>query len=186
LTWGRNAAAGEFELGLALKVAERVTGIDGEFKVTQEDLATMPPRARKMIGTGRFDSCAALGQGRSIVAVWLAAQATPRTRATFLRALAPVGYRSVGLVQLYDYQYQVFGYAAPGIINWGMRDAEYAQQLLARNDAEVEVLMETNWGRLTDPHTTSDQAAALLGLNRLESEGSIERLALSFGLPPCR
>lgn len=186
LTWGRNSAAGEFELGLALKVAERVTGIDAEFGVTDEDLEAMPRRARKMIGTGRFEYCSSLGQGRSIVAIWLAAQATPRTRATFRSALAIDDFDFSGQVQLYDYQYQVFGYGAPGIVTWGTRDAEYAQQLLARDAAEVRPLVRTNWDRLTDPDTTSDQAAAMLGLDRLESEGSIERLAVQHGLPPCR
>lgn len=185
MTWGRNAGAGVFELAFGLKVAERVTGIDAEFKVTEEDLAMLPKRARKMIGTGRVDSCTALGQGRSIVAIWLAAQATPRSRATFLTALAPADERSVGQIQLWDYQYQVFGYAAP-VVNWGTREAEYAQQLLARDDAEVEVLLAANWERLTDRNTTSDEAAVVLGLDRLTSEGSIERLAVSFGLPPCR
>jgi len=181
LAWGRHSAEGGFELGLALKVAERVTGIDAIFRVTEEDLATMPPRARKMIGTGRFDNCVAFGQGRSIVAMWLAAQATPRARATFLQ-----GYGSLGQVQLNDHQYEVFGYAAPGIVAWGTREAEYAQQLLARDAAEVELVMEANWHRLTNPHTTSDQAAAILGLDCLEPEGSIDRLALNYGSPPCR
>lgn len=181
LAWGRHSAEGGFELGLALKVAERVTGIDAEFKVTDEDLATMPPGARKMIGTGRFDNCAAFGQGRSIVAMWLAAQATPRTRATFLQ-----GYGSLGQVQLNDHQYEVFGYAAPGIVAWGAREAEYAEQLLARDAAEVEAVIQANWQRLTDPHTTSDQAAAILGLERLEPEGSIDHLDLNYGSPPCR
>lgn len=186
LKWGRNAAEGEFELGLALKVAERVTGIKAGFKVTEEDLGTMPRRARKMIGAGRHTQCAAFGQGRSIVALWLAAQATPRTSATFLKSLAPVGYRSFDQVQLNDYQNQVFGYSAPGIVTWGTRDAEYAQQLLDGDAAEVGPLVQTNWNRLTDPRTTSDQAAAMLGLDRLRPEGSTERQALNYGLPPCR
>lgn len=181
LAWGRHSAEGGFELGLALKVAERVTGIDAEFKVTEEELATMPPRAEKMIGTGRFDNCVAFGQGRSIVAMWLAAQATPRTRATFLQ-----GFGSLGQVQLSDHQYEVFGYAAPGIVAWGTREAEYTQQLLARDAAEMELVIEANWPLLTNPQTTSDQAAAILGLDRLEPGGSIDRLALNYGLPPCR
>jgi hypothetical protein len=181
LAWGRHSAEGGFELGLALKVAERVTGMDGVFKVTEEDLATMPPRARKMIGTGRFENCVAFGQGRSIVAMWLAAQATPRTRAVFIKEYGP--YRGV---PLNDHQYEVFGYAAPGLVTWGAREADYAEQLLTRDPGEVKRAVEANWHLLTDPHTTSDEAAALLGLDRLQPEGSIDRLALNYGSPPCR
>ena len=186
LKWGRNAAEGEFELGLALKVAERVTGIEAGFKVTEEDLEAMPRRARKRIGVGKHTQCAAFEQGRAVVALWLAAQATPHTRATFLQALAPVGYHSFNQVELSEYQNQVFGYSGPDIVNWGTREAEYAQQLLRRDATEVVTLVQANWDRLTDPRTTSDQAASVLGLELLESDGSLQRQAVNNGLLLCR
>ena len=187
MQWGRNSAAGEFELALALKVAERVTAIDAKFKVTKKDLQKMSAaHGRNMVGKGTYTNCVAFGQARAVVAMWLAARATPGTRATFVQTLAPVGYRSVGQVQLSDFQYRVFGYDSPGIVTWGTREAEYAQQLLQRDDGEIRALVRGNWARLTDPMTTSDQAAAVLGLTPLDPAGSAERQAANYGSPLCR
>lgn len=101
--------------------------------------------------------CAATGQARSVVALWLAGQST-RGGAT---GLADIG-RSSSPGTVVD-----FGDAA-NQPSWGVAyakpDLALALALLERPAADVGRVILDNWDRLVDPSTTSAELAALAGL----------------------
>jgi hypothetical protein len=176
LRWGRNGADGKHEMALALEVAERATGIDTRFHLTATDVEAIrrPRRRGYRIGAVRRN-CITLEQGRSIVALWLAARATPEAEIAFRSAAGqmpyvaersgdPSRFFSAEQWALDGYIYDVVG---DSDVTWGTRESAYAEQLLERNDADVQAAIAANWDRLTDPGTTSDEAASLLGLTPL-------------------
>lgn len=176
LRWGRNGADGKHEIALGLEVAERVTGIDTRFRLTEGDVEAIrrPRRFGYRIGAVRRN-CITLEQGRSIVALWLAARATPEAETAFRSAAAQMPYvaeRSGVPSRFFSAeQWALDGYiwdvVGDSHVMWGTRETAYAEQLLERDDADVQAAIAANWDRLTDPGTTSDEAAALLGLTPL-------------------
>jgi hypothetical protein len=145
--------------------------------------------------------CATLEQGRAVVALWLAAQATPATEAAYRRAARGLPYQVPGPdvhtfyppvnYVLDEYDYDALGWPGFGA-QWGTREAAYATQLLERDDAAVRAELWAHWERLTDPRTTTDEAARMLGLERVPSlERVVEASDMSlardvFYLPFCR
>jgi hypothetical protein len=182
LHWGRNGNEGEYSLALALEVAARVTGIETGFQITKEDIRLLPPRSRKSIEIGRrARECFTFNQGRAIVALWLAAYPHPDNEGAFSRALesTPYGPRPIAdffaaeQYALSGYRYQVLG--GQSFIFWGNREAHYAGQLLSRTDDEVRSEIQSNWARLTDPKTTSEEAAGILALEPLPTLKEVAR-----------
>jgi hypothetical protein len=171
LQWARGAPAGEYQLVLALEAAQHLTGMDTRFPLSRADRRAMSELVGKPKRLGRLGSkmwhCYALERGRAIVALWLAAQATPETENAFRRALIGNTSSSLELYGLADRSYEVTG--EDYHVLWGSRDAHYAAQLLRRDEAEVRRLLAIQWDRLVDPSTGADAAAALLGLERLPS-----------------
>lgn len=177
LHWGRNSAEGRSELALALLTAAHATGIDTHFRLTEADVAQFDHPRRHGLRVGRLQQqCYSLEQGRAIVALWLAAQATDGTRAAFTGAAAEIPYIvDPDDAKADDYfspeQWTLSEYTAESAgvweVGWGTRETTYANSLLVRDDAEVRATIAANWDRLVDPATTSDEAAALLGLTPL-------------------
>jgi hypothetical protein len=203
LHWGRNGGAGDFELALALEAAIHATGTERSFRVTEADLEGLPRGLRGEQKVGRLvNDCATFGQGRSIVALWLAARSTSAARRSFEEAVRLIpwalaghgrnAYYDVDNYELSGYQYEAMG--GHGYTLWGNRETHYAAQLLDRDEAEVGALIARSWPRLTDPDTTTDQAAAVLGLQHLATPAELARAAgakrarpaSSYGWVPCR
>lgn len=109
--------------------------------------------------------------------LWLAAQATDGTEAAFSAAAARAPYvadPSDGSASYFEpLEWSLGGYlydsvGSPAFV-WGARETNYASQLLEQDESEVRATIAENWDRLTDPATTSDQAAAILRLTPLPS-----------------
>lgn len=187
LHWGRNDAEGDFALGLALQVAQRAAGVDTRFVVREADLEGLSRGARRELEVGRPAwSCTTLDQGRTIVILWLAASATPAAEAAFRDVVAEVPLppdRAADYFAAENYVLSEHEARARGdwsiTTAWGNREAHYAARLLERDDAGRAV--RRNWGRLTDPRTTTDEAANLLGLEPLPP---LDRLARAAGQKP--
>ena len=119
--------------------------------------------------------CTSIGEGRAIVALWLAAQSSPKAAAALRRVAAanPYGTLPMGnpdlenqmLFGLADDVYRAVGESEP--MSWGSAEAEYALQLLDRPEATVRQLVAARWGELASPTTTTDQAVRILGLRPL-------------------
>lgn len=202
LNWGRNSHEGQSELALALRVAADVTGVDSRFRFTEADIAKLDRPRRYGYRVGQLQRyCYALEQGRSVVVLWLAAQATDGSEAALRRAVSKVPfvadggdddrYFSAEQWVLQEYEYETTGRSN---VTWGTREATYAEQLLDRDEAEVQAAIAANWDRLVDPATTSDEAASILGLAPLpsletgvESSGYFRRYrgVEQFGTPQC-
>lgn len=131
---------GATALSLGLGVASRVVGF---------------PLAPPAPGT----VCDAAGQGRAVVALWLAAQATADAGG-FLR-----GASGDDVVVLDGRPYLVPVEATvQQVVAWGMAEVQHARALLDRPDTEVGGDLARHWERLTNPATTTSEAVSLLGL----------------------
>ncbi|CAN5651173.1 hypothetical protein BH24ACT26_BH24ACT26_06840 [soil metagenome] len=204
LHWGRNSKEGESELAIALRVATLAAGIDTRFRLTKKDVADIPGPQRRQFRVGRlYRNCITFEQGRSIVALWLAARATEGTEAAFLEAATQLPYESgpkasaVGYFEpeqwaLDAYMWQTLGDA--GAI-WGTRETTYVAQLLEHDESEVRATIAANWDGLVGRRTTSDEAAAMLGLRPLPPLGDVienwgyfrrYRGVEQFGVPQCQ
>lgn len=135
LDWDR-PGSGTAELALALDTANWALGVNPQFK------------GRTGLG-GRLCT-PRLDDGRSIVAFWLAGQATPEGG----RALR-------GLNEFAD---SITGseYAAPVVGN--LEAAGDAVRLLQRPADEVGRLVIDHWATLSDPAVTTEKAQEILGL----------------------
>jgi hypothetical protein len=202
-SWGRGADEGRSEIALALMAATRATAIDTRFRLTEADVAGIQKPHKFELRPGRrYRYCMMLEQGRSIVALWLAAQATPRTETAFRAVYArspyvagPDGggtdYFEPQFWTLDEYLYETVGRTE---VSWGTREAAYAVDLMKRDEAEVRAAIAADWAHLTDPATTTDEAAAALGLAPLPPLGeAIEKRGYfknyrgveQFGVPQC-
>jgi hypothetical protein len=187
LHWGRNDAEGDFALGLALQVAQRAAGMDTSFVVREADLRGLSRGARRELEVGRRAwGCTTLDQGRTIVVLWLAARATPSAEAAFRDVVAEMPLapdRASRYFAAENYVLSEHEARARGdwsiTTAWGNREAHYAARLLERDDAGRAV--RRSWERLTDPRTTTDEAASLLGLEPLPP---LDRLARAAGQKP--
>lgn len=196
VAWGRASGLGDAQLALATVVASRAVGLP------TADQEREPPAGVAIAGPDStfFGPCAPIGEARAVVALWLAAQATPQTEAS-LRAMLgedPYGI-SIGTVRadgrdqpgtyflstlLHPLAGAVGRYTAtaPGV-EWPWREAAYAVQLLDRPDEQVAAAIHDNWDRLTDPSTTTDDLATALNLERVPT---LEEALLAAGTPSGR
>lgn len=125
--------------------------------------------------SGASSPCAATGQARSVVALWLAGQSTPGGAT----GLADIG-RSSSPGAVVD-----FGDSA-NQPSWGVayakEDLTLALALLERPAADVGRVVLDHWDRLVDPSTTSAELVALAGL--APGSGAAGGQAVS-GAPAC-
>jgi hypothetical protein len=123
------------DLGLALGVASWVVG-----------LPLAPPGPRTV--------CDSTGQGRSVVALWLAAQATPETgEALRLLVTRQAKGRLVVIRDGWD-----------GSVALGRTEIAHVLALLERPREDVAAAVARDWHLLTEPSATTHDVANRLGL----------------------
>lgn len=145
--WSRDGMA---ELSLAVGVASRVVDL---------------PLAPAAPGT----VCDTAGQSRAVVALWLAAQAVPRTGAA-LAGLTQTNVLRLGSDSLPPHLLVPNDPVQPAAV-WGMVEVRHALALARRPAAEVEAALGSDWARFTDPATTTAELASALSLDPVpESE----------------
>jgi hypothetical protein len=112
--------------------------------------------------------CVAAGQARTVLAMWLAGQATPGAGRALLERAAAVGYGSA-LTELATLD----GYSGPDGIEWFMgepgsagrgADVVAAAQLLDLAPERVAAVAAVRWERLTDPATPASELLAAVGV----------------------
>jgi hypothetical protein len=202
--WGQGAEEGRYQLGLAILVATSAVGLPRrpqDMRLTEADIQKiagtlyLDERASFLETTKPGDPvffCSSLGQARAVVAMWLAASATPGTRHAFLRGIEqdkPLHEQgpatSVG----------PYSYAADDSLSsmsvfffsprFGLPEQTYAAEMLQQPTDQVARTIRANWNVLTDPATPSDELARLFGLNELPSRVE-EEAAFDPAVIPCR
>ena len=118
--------------------------------------------------------CAASGQARSVLALWLAGQSAPGAPDALAEVLRTSERVGAGDTLSFD---------SNNWPNWGVAfahtDVATALALLDRNPDEVGTVVLRHWDRLTDPSTPSSELASLVGLP------APARPAPSSDAPPC-
>ncbi|AXG82735.1 ABC transporter permease [Streptomyces paludis] len=106
--------------------------------------------------------------GQSLVTLWLAAQATPETASALRSRMS----RSFG---------GAVGFGTLTTVDAERGDAEAVLRLLERPTEETGARIKRSWNELTDPATTSQQAAQLLGISAPAPEQGAGEDALCAG-----
>jgi hypothetical protein len=162
LSWGRRGGEPPFRQSLTIDFAVAAVGLP-----PRGTLIKAPPGGRPGgaidPATGVAGICSAVGQARSVVALWLAGQADP--------ALAA------------DLPSRLGGAAMPW---FGNQVVAYALQLLEQARDKVGRRIREHWRELTDPVTGSDRAVILLGLRPVQGSEFPHTLEPGAGdLPRC-
>jgi hypothetical protein len=190
--WGRGETEGQYEIGLALDVAIEAVGLPTtrrEITLNSEDIAllketwipTVPKRLRaqaeRLLQPGRRQAgCNTAGQARAAIAWWIAAQATPATRATVARVTTDSPY---GL-WIYEHEgKRIATYLGPFVPLYPLNpsrmwervtftDAEfhYAAKLLKRPIDEVATFVTKRWDDLTAPTARTESFLAEMRITR--------------------
>src|SRR5205085_11427653 len=112
-------------------------------------------------------ACAASGQARSVLALWLAGQSTPR---------APEALATVLRTSEAQDSVDTVVFDSNNWPNWGVdfahRDIVTALALLQRPADDVGRVVLQHWDRLTDPSTPASELAALVGVPTPAASGS--------------
>jgi predicted phage tail protein len=187
--WGRGKMEGDYEMRSALFVAMQAVGIPQEwsdFVLTADDVAylkrtllpSMPKARRETFASRRlrvgahWDSCHTSGQARSVVALWLAGQATAATESMMERVAAESPYgllidERAGTVAYNGPLSPLYPLNATPIferVNLGSAEFHYAVRLLERPNDEVKTTLLAHWGELTDPDTDTSTLLTMFGL----------------------
>lgn len=187
--WGRGETEGLYEIGLALYAAMEAVDFPStrqEMRLTDSEaavvrktmLVTLPQnlraRAERRLSRGRAYYCTSLGQARGLAALWIAAQATPATRAAVTQAAHENQY---GL-DIYENDGKRFAYyvdpymplyplTQPPMLNRvQFTDAEfhYAVKLLQHPADDVAAIFAQRWDEVVDPTTSTTDFLDELGL----------------------
>ncbi|MDQ3963812.1 MAG: hypothetical protein M3277_07880, partial [Actinomycetota bacterium] len=187
--WGRAETEGEYEIGLALYVAMEAVGFpstrhemrlsDSEVALVRETmLAGLPQKLRarteRRLSRGRAYYCTSLGQARALAALWIAAQATPGTRAAVTRVADENQY---GL-DIYENEGKRFAYyvwpfiplyplAPPPMwdrVQFSDAEFHYASTLLQDPSDDVAAIFAQRWDDVVDPTTATTELLDDLGL----------------------
>ncbi len=105
--------------------------------------------------------CDATGQGRAVVALWLAGQSMPRAG----RELERLATESVSAIGDRRYVLLTDSTVVYGGVAWGEPEVALALALLHRPPGQVAADVGRQWAVLTDPGTTTDAVAPALGLD---------------------
>jgi hypothetical protein len=200
IRWGGFGNEDEYRLGLALVVAGWSVGLprtSEEVVLTKEDVEAIRkayPEDDGLVPGAQWGSCQLLGQARAVVALWLAARATPGQADVLTELLGqpPYGYEVVEgqeggpslytdgpvLYELNNLPLETY-LSSPPYIQWGIAEAFHAVQLLDRPHSEVEALLHRHWGTLTDPSTPTSELVRLMNLGPMPS---LEEQFLQAGL----
>lgn len=192
--WGRDGAVGRYEAALALAIASATVGFPAsrdEIRLSRDDIERLARGGEEgsLIGDGTrpgdpWGDCSTSNQARAVVAVWLAATATPESRAQIVRAVREsqydvygvgpgvtgpniTGYSSTGPDQweLGEYDY-VLAPVDHATVRWTRIDVFYALQLVGRPRDAVAAELTAHWEELMRPSTPSSRIVQLFGLRR--------------------
>jgi hypothetical protein len=215
LWWGRQAGGkgngrwgDSYPFGMALGAASWAVGLPldlvaGSWEVTRDSAGEIL-ESRFVAGSEgiapeevSYQACTTADQARGLVALWMAAQASPVTEQHLRNQIDHPDYPLVeesvnpdgtivygyqGLAGSIDVSQPYPWYA----LDFQMREAYYAYQLLERPQAEVAGLIHANWEQLTDPETTTLEALAVLGVEPLPGfEGQVVENDFYWQYPPC-
>jgi hypothetical protein len=121
--------------------------------------------AERMIVTG---ACAAGGQAREVLALWLAAQATPGARSTFTAMSGDAtgggtpGAGHDALPGLVDFDERAGVAASP--VAWSRTGSMVAARMLERDPEAIADVVRRNWRRWTAPSTSAAELADAVGV----------------------
>lgn len=140
LDWGRGEDLGPQQLSLALGAASLHVGL--------------PTGVREHDGAA--GACWAGGQARAVVALWLAATATPDTEQAFRNVVHEIG----------EFGGYTLGepFQLAGAVHWAKDDIAVVLSLLDRPDDEVQPRLVADWDRWTAPTATTAELTAALGV----------------------
>jgi hypothetical protein len=125
-----------------------------------------------------YSTCDTWNQGRAVVALWMASQASPVTEQHLTNQIEHPRNRLIetfedsqtdGTFTVYNF-WDTIGVGQPYpwyALEFHNREAYYAYQLLEQPHPEVAEAIHNNWNVLTDPETTTVEALALLGVSPL-------------------
>ncbi len=165
LSWGQGAAVASYQLNLATQVAWWVTGLP----TTERDVNYPISPA----GTAEaLVQCLPVGQAREAIAIWLAASATPATRAAAMAGLQGLGTLGAGSPVKVGRSWVATygGTLAPSYagyqprVQFTMQGGALARVMLALPTSRVEGVLAPGWGRWLSPASTDAQLAAALHL----------------------
>jgi hypothetical protein len=186
--WGRWAQERQDQLALGLVVSAWVVGLprtQAEVVLHAEDipiiLRAYPRRMRAQIRRelqpgDEYGFCQVSGQARAVVALWLAARATPGAETLFREVVRSepfelrvdtqeggfVGYAGSEQSDLTFLASDVTGNSLP--ISWTRAEASYTAQLLDLPDQEVAETIGRSWDRLIAPEATTGDLLQTFGL----------------------
>jgi hypothetical protein len=210
VTWGRDGAEGQYQLGMALLASAWSVGLPRtpyDIHLTRDDidrlLVLYDPAERVAVARqaevgGPYSQCQTNGQARAVVALWLAAKATPGAERAFrsvLRAEPPeiVTYPNGGYTDYGPFQNGLTGVEQLVTGNqgteydlltvlWTRAEANYALQLLDHPISRVTATVRRDWDVLTAPSTPSSRLVAAFGLKRFPTaQEQIAAAGLSRG-----
>ena len=194
--WGRGEPEGEYEMGLALHVA--MTSLefpasradmkltDAEIEPLREAMLAMEPgrqrtQARRDLATRGQGYCHTNGQARALAAWWIAAQATPATRAAVTRVVkdTPYGlviYENQGrrIAAYYGFFVPIYPLVPPPMwdrVGFNGDEFYYAAELLTQPSDRVATVVSESWNELIQPSTTTE---SVLDEFQLEPHPTIE------------
>jgi len=155
-SWGTGNGLGAAQLQLAISTAEWATGLPTTGRAVSDDHTFADGASQS--GTV-VQACVPVGQARQSIALWLAAGATPATRASFSQASAfgstQVGKHWVATVSVHGSGPSV------GLIATA-QGAALATEMLRLPARTVQTVLGARWHYWLSPHTTmADLAAAL-------------------------
>jgi hypothetical protein len=146
--------------------------------------------------TVTYQACDTWDQGRAVVALWLAAQASPTTEAHLRGQIEAPHQNPVietvesdgGSWTIYSF-WDIIGVGQPYpwfALEFYKREAYYAYQLLDQPSEKLGDAIRANWDILTDPDTTTVEAVVILGEEPLaDYEERNEGPPYPESKPPC-
>lgn len=188
--WGRGATEGGYAIGLALAVTMEALDFPSsraEIRPTPDEIAlfyaTVLPtieerfrnKAARLLRPGRrLYGCHTAHQARAMVAMWIAGQATPATRAAVTSSATDSPYG----VRIYETNGKRYAtYIGPFIplypevpppmwdrVSFGEAEFHYAARLLSRPDEEVAAVIAERWDEITEPTAMTETFLGDLGL----------------------
>lgn len=156
LNWGQGATLGPTQLSLALDTAYWALGLPTTGQVVHAQGGTQQV------------SCLPVGQAREAVALWLAASATPETRAALLSEVSNAAF--VGSSPYGNGRSSVTtlsigsGLDAVGSLQTTGRATLLADAMAGLPSRRVEVVLAAHWSAWTNWRTSDSSLAAALGL----------------------
>jgi hypothetical protein len=153
LAWVAGSGLGSSEFGLAVSTAAWVTGLPTTAPVVSYSNSA---------GSGSAQvPCVAVGQAREAIAIWLAAGATPATRAGFAAVLAQA-YGPTQVGRKWITTYYLYGSITAQDLTVSAQGVALAREMLRLPASRVRAVLASGWPGWLRPQATDAQLAAAL------------------------